>query len=421
MYVLRNAGVVPGQLSKVDKEALEEILFTKDSSHTMKKYYKKLEDDETSDTKLLDSLSILFASTRKTKKSKMGNVCIAMASDGKNLFIASNVNDGAGIIPPVDQQRITCEKRLFLQLFETDFESRYNIISNEKAKSFIPAASYKDFTDRDKFKMVFDELNNKTPLEKNDATAFDSVISSFAEIKDFWDRISESKNSEFALTMLLLEFIALSSSSANTTLFDAAMASMVDVVLQYTVAMHLKVFLDTQCEPLTGRHEEVIYEIRNLERTICDLFKSKVAGNYPFVKQLAECVMQLNDYEKISYITAEDTNKDQVLHCEIKLYLYLKQISRPTKIAFSISKPLCMDCAMYFFSSVKSEDRPIFKAACTDHFPKVFYCWPCVGCDIEFGEINVAHFGCRNTENNHAAVTCDCSRTDGESGKKWWI
>jgi hypothetical protein len=148
---------------------------------------------------------------------------------------------------------------------------------------------------------------------------------------------------------------------------------------------------------------KLIQNICNLQTTICELFESEVAGNHPFVKKLAECIPQLNDYEEISYITADEI-KDQVLHCEIKLYLYLKQISTPTKIAFSISKPLCMDCAMYFFSSVKSKDRPIFKAACTDHFPKVFYCWPCVGFDTEFGEINVAHFGCRNTEDNHHAA-----------------
>ena len=57
------------------------------------------------------------------------------------------------------------------------------------------------------------------------------------------------------------------------------------------------------------------------------------------------------------------------LHCEIKLYLYLRKEGITMKqVRLSISKPLCGDCLLYFMNCVANEDRPKLLAGCSTQY-----------------------------------------------------
>ena len=87
---------------------------------------------------------------------------------------------------------------------------------------------------------------------------------------------------------------------------------------------------------------------------------------------------QLLNFDKVIHICSVDGTDRKVLHCEVKLYLYLliNDIPVDKNVHFSISKPLCMDCGMYFYS-LPQESKPNIMAECSDHFPLVYFGTDC--------------------------------------------
>jgi len=66
------------------------------------------------------------------------------------------------------------------------------------------------------------------------------------------------------------------------------------------------------------------------------------------------------------------------VHCEIMLFLFLKLVelwpaSRLREQFFAISKPLCRDCAAFFFDFIEDKDRPQFRAFCWDSFRTTYF------------------------------------------------
>ncbi len=62
---------------------------------------------------------------------------------------------------------------------------------------------------------------------------------------------------------------------------------------------------------------------------------------------------------------------DLIFIARLNLYSYLRQIKYPMKklvnLRFSISKPLCADCSL-FFLGVHPNERPKLFCFCGDHF-----------------------------------------------------
>ena len=377
-------------VATMDKDKLKNILFsTKDDCrHTMTKYVDLLENS--TDSTALDFLSIFFASTWKKNKINKGNVCIALTGISKTLYIASNVNDDAGDISSCLLG--TEEEELpFLHLFETDLTYRLKIISSAAAKEYllkyISKRAYGQLTSNENFQNVVNKINESYPPRPESPVEMDSVVSSFCNVVYLWNQV-KSKNAGFVHTMILLEVIALSSTSvySSRVLYGEIKKMFFTDLLYYSVEVLLEAFLDSG---VVFRENLLLHSFlriqnkqrkTNLTKRICDNF-DKITSKYKLLGQLKNCIGCLGDYDKYVYIRSEEQGLSGVLHCEIKLYLYLQQESKQTNIPFSISKPLCMDCAMYFFTYVLENDRPIFTAACTDHYANVLFCWSCKLCD----------------------------------------
>ena len=70
-------------------------------------------------------------------------------------------------------------------------------------------------------------------------------------------------------------------------------------------------------------------------------------------------------------ISANSRKSD--LHCEIKLWLAMKAKNINLALqSFSISKPMCVGCYMWFVKAVDEAERPHFLAGCFGHFEKMF-------------------------------------------------
>jgi len=80
------------------------------------------------------------------------------------------------------------------------------------------------------------------------------------------------------------------------------------------------------------------------------------------------------------------------LHAEIKLYLYMKQLELPTLNAkFYVSKPMCSNCACFFYGAVPDDERPSCPQIALDHFQCRFHV-SCDRVDAAFAPHKVTHF-----------------------------
>ena len=375
-----------------NKDALIKILFNSNNrGHTMEKYAELLAKDDCGTS--LDFLSIFLASTWKRKKIKKGNVCIALAGIDKTMFIASNINDDAGDISCILGDTTT-ETLSFLHLFETDLFYRMKVVSTSTAKEYlrkyISEEVYQQFTIIENFQNVVTRINELyPPRQKSTNEIKDSVVASFCDIVYLWDQVKQPKHTGFIHTMLMLEIIASSSTSVYSTnerLLEETENLFFTDLLRYSVETIFEAFLDTGFVFQSNELLHIILftqskqRISNLKDSICKKFEN-ITSKYKLVDQLKNSIRCLDDYEQYVYVVDANPNQNGVLHCEIKLYLYLQQQNQCTNIPFSISKPLGMDCAMYFFSHVSELHRPIFRSACTDHYSNVLFRWSCASCD----------------------------------------
>jgi hypothetical protein len=76
-----------------------------------------------------------------------------------------------------------------------------------------------------------------------------------------------------------------------------------------------------------------------------------------------------NNHSSVVYVDLDGPECPHDLHCEIKLYLYLKStmldfvVKIPT-LQFRVLKPCCIHCTSYFFCFTTPELRPEFMSVC---------------------------------------------------------
>lgn len=89
--------------------------------------------------------------------------------------------------------------------------------------------------------------------------------------------------------------------------------------------------------------------------------------------------------KEMIYLKELDPPVSPQLHCEVKLFLYLKHqlMLKPEelqRLQFGISKPLCLDCSKFFFLGVEDDSRPNLRAACNHSFIDSYFHQKEAGC-----------------------------------------
>lgn len=129
-----------------------------------------------------------------------------------------------------------------------------------------------------------------------------------------------------------------------------------------------------------GLGVKIIHEFKNIESKIPEIIKKLLENEN--IKKMACLAEKMEEVTvKTNSALKAQRNKDKTtgdLHCEMKLFLYLKQEGIKTKdIRFSVSKPTCADCTVYFYGVVDESCRPEFSAYSQDHFDKVEIAFSC--------------------------------------------
>lgn len=355
----------------------------------------------------LQHLSVLLATQSRVKGVSIGNVCVAMCEIHNVLYIATNVNDQLA-----DITTLSVNYRRFLDLFETDLESRKRCIKNAELEGMFVGLRKLEFgeeeckfvkdrmMDDDFIRSFHDSISVKCPPREKTSAETDTTVSGFIDLLQQWNNISvEDSSKELETAAFCIEVIALYLPARNDNLFQEFYQQLYQPVLKYYFYKIL---------------QAVVRDRRRVQRLIENASTDIVQGleilaskeEFSMIKGLKESLNSLKFFSKVVFITNVgkiETNPG-VLHCEVKLYLYLLEKNIPTKaVPFYISKPLCMDCAMFFYCKVSKAVRPSFRAACNDHFRNVM-------CATSCGILS-KHF------NNVRCHGCIAKCTDKEQGR----
>lgn len=363
-----------------DKALLSDILMDLGPVGKEESYLNRL---DTEDSSPLVYLSVLLAT--RSSFSTAGNICVALSeSKDGTLFIATNadVANSTGSV----LRTLSDKQNQFLDLFNSDLESRRRSLRSEAVGRQVRhfANIYKKPTIISKVKadntaiQFCNKLATKCTPRVRGPDETDDILSGLCDLLYQWQRIS-AKESALHLDVFCIEIITLYLTySADEELLNLLVDTMTMPIANY-LAVNV---LDMIC------HVGTVQDMADAERAISNAFKG-IANKYKVVQKMRTGLMSFHKYTKIVQVhsTGEITSRSGVVHCEVKLYLYMLQNGFDTVVPFHISKQLCMDCAMFFYSNVKGETRPVFQAAYRDHFKGVACRTACSAVDAAFGTI----------------------------------
>jgi hypothetical protein len=328
-------------------------------------------------------------------KRSEGNVCVALCTlpdNAEELFCATNVEDcGFGAY------QVTGQLADFADPFDLTLDGKRREFEGSDMKlEFRKIATHcclneddfvSEMTRRITVKRVHKRLRRGFPAEPEGLKDMkDPVLKDLCTLLHHWRRIAVDTEASKAVAVIELAHIYLSSSpKAGPSACAEFIASAMQTVYAYKAAMYCLLYFS---HLYTGQNkhskvQSMRHAVERAEPLLCTAGSDiLVSPAFLLVKKSIDGLEALKARKKLILVQVRHPADlgGQVAHCEVKLYHYLRQEYKliPLKgIPIHISKALCMDCAVFFFSCVASEQRPAFTAVATDHFPNVYCSFGC--------------------------------------------
>lgn len=384
----------------LSKEDIEKLLIKPSPGQNKDIAYLSTLEDSTD----LSSLSYLCRILCSSKSMQIGNVCVALAAIGDTVYFASNTNDHkAGNIESLKEKFVEeyPESKLFFDVFQTTVDSRESILGSSHGRDVNKEiykekkVDFKDLTDaqiRKKAKKITDNINKLLPPRAKDVNIeFDSILSDYCDIVQQWNYIPGVESDTLTRTSVCIELFAMQVKYTTSDKKRREMKSVIDHLMKPLIRYTVYQLLLKSPDP----------RITTAATALIDAFTS-VQQFFPEsdICKISERLDNLKTFKR--FVLVKSNEVGAVLHCEIKLYNYLiSKYIRTGGLPFYISKPLCMDCSMWFYTKVKESERPQFHGACLDHFSGTYCYTPCADLNHLFSNHVVTHRCTTTTRSNH--------------------
>lgn len=355
-----------------------------------------------------------------------GSVCVAFAfNESRNsMYIATNSND--------EDQDDDGERPDFLQEFrksvEFTEESRHHLLCSKYADRVYQTLGLTQkvicvLKDKETAKRITNNLNLSFANPDSDDIT-DAALKDFFTLATQIDNYlsnpeqkqGQSKIARFSAFTELVGYGLFHKKSAVSPKLEKAFKEFTGYMLSYCVCSLLKKEL-TRDNPIRNKSipskdlssvdqavrrryssiddggiTEKIGELKNvyyglMEQKEKELIQSMKEDKIESILKLVDLESNRSFWETVAkaskqvvYLSEKCKLVDEGdLHCEVKLFMYMTHINQLQKtIRFYISKPLCLDCTMFFqfltgTSSESSRKRPQFmqqQISCDHFFPK---------------------------------------------------
>jgi hypothetical protein len=269
------------------------------------------------------------------------NVCAALVSISGTLYIAFNKTIDSTYVEPT---------------YFSDFDDYPKLL--ERVKGLF------DVTDFDTMSKVVGKLQEEVITGDSDIQISDPVLQTFATVCRNSVPSASTKFYELTVLIEMIEIKIIRGCRDSVAVLKDHLDHFNNVKdWAFLTAMARYVSDKRLGTPLLRRIQKII------GRKVSVIESYGPTGFGPAQEDLQDLMGFWNSHISVVYVDLDGPDCPHDLHCEIKLYLYLKStmldfvVEIPT-LQFRVSKPCCIHCTSYFFCFIIPELRPEFMSVC---------------------------------------------------------
>jgi hypothetical protein len=343
---------------------------------------------------VFDDISVILAWKSTVGWKKRGNVCVAFCHhENTNYFAFNSLGNEADESHLLESQQ-RFEPYSFL--FDCDADSRLKLLTHKDGntfwnayKSYFKEKNVGDYRTKAFAAELCRNLEKSAP-QLTEVPSEDGLLSAFLELcnqaRNCENNRLKQAPSDFEKITAFVELLFIycaSGKSMVTNAFESLMGT--DNFFNSLIRVSLMIVMKNECSTSQNKEKLTQAEKREEDKLLRKFNKWK-RSNKTLVEKLESMVPELAKFatqeNKLVSLQPNNNEENHVLHCEVKLFLHLKENGIVTKdVRMYISKPLCIDCFSYFFCAVDDSERPLFHQMCFNHYPKVY-------CSVSCGDLS---------------------------------